>query len=99
MRDPPITGLLPQCPQLGLSQAKARSQQLSPVSHVSGRNPRIWAIIYCLPGALAGSWIRSGGGTVSSSTVLWDEVGVEAGDGSPMVASPVAPQCLLSALS
>lgn len=29
--------------------------------HVKGRNPRTWAIMYCLLGTLAGHWIGSGG--------------------------------------
>lgn len=38
-------------------------------SHTGGRDPRTWVIIFCLPGALAGSWFGSRGRTQSQA--LW----------------------------
>lgn len=46
--------------QPGLCQVEAKSQELHPSSHASGKGPSTWASMYCLLGCtLAGSWIRS----------------------------------------
>lgn len=48
-----------------LDQDKARSQNSVWISHVGSRDPSNWILICWLPGALAGSQIRRGGGTWS----------------------------------
>lgn len=58
----PLINHLPKY-QPGVGKATARDQELHIVSHTGGRGPNIWASICCLPGALAGCQMRSGGGT------------------------------------
>lgn len=68
----PSTCSFPKCPpQVKLGQAETSSQELPSGLLHGWQNPCTWAVIFCLPGELVGSWIGSRGRTWSQAVWYW----------------------------
>lgn len=71
------------CSIQGWTKPKPGARNYPQISHVDGRDLSIWTIIYCLPGALAGSCIGIRRRTPTQA--LWYRIQVTHGATKPIV--------------